>query len=186
MRLENLPDGGHGKVIWSRERRGDGTRKETRDNVTPRRGGDVPERRYWVFHLGVTEDTYHWDVLVTYHWDVIDCFIWDMFETSWRRTDGTSPLCPHETSSRRTNKTSWRRTTETSWRRSTETSLGVSFETYLRRHWDVQRDVVTTLPWRLVAGWILTRKFNVHQLDPQKSWPFKTVFCHLQIFNTPC
>ena len=27
-----------------------------RDNVTPRRGGDVPQRRYWVFRLGVTED----------------------------------------------------------------------------------------------------------------------------------
>ena len=27
-----------------------------RDNVTPRRGGDVPQRRYWVFYLGVTED----------------------------------------------------------------------------------------------------------------------------------
>ena len=27
-----------------------------RDNVTPRRGGDVPQRRYWVFHLGVTGD----------------------------------------------------------------------------------------------------------------------------------
>ena len=39
------------------------------------------------------------------------------------------------------------------WRRSTETSLGVSFETYLRRHWDVQRDVVTTSLQRLVAGW---------------------------------
>ena len=24
--------------------------------MTPRRGGDVPQRRYWVFHLGVTED----------------------------------------------------------------------------------------------------------------------------------
>ena len=31
--------------------------------------------------------------------------------------------------------------------------LGVSFETYLRRHWDVQRDVVTTSLRRLVAGW---------------------------------
>ena len=41
-----------------------------------------------------------------------------------------------------------------SWRSSTETSLGVSFETYLRRHWDVQRDVVTTSPRRLVAGWV--------------------------------
>ena len=27
-----------------------------RDNATPRRGGDVPQRRYWVFHLEVTED----------------------------------------------------------------------------------------------------------------------------------
>ena len=69
-------------------------------------------------------------------------------------TDGTSLLCPHETSSRHTNKTSRRGTTETSWRRSTETSLGVSFETYLRRHWDVQRDVVTTSPRRLVVGWV--------------------------------
>ena len=25
-------------------------------NVTPRQGGDVPQRRYWVFHLGVAED----------------------------------------------------------------------------------------------------------------------------------
>ena len=29
---------------------------ETRrhNNVTPRRGGDVPQSRYWVFNLGVT------------------------------------------------------------------------------------------------------------------------------------
>ena len=92
--------------------------------------------------------TYHWHVLVTYQWDVSGCFIWDLFETSWRCTDGTSSLGPHEASSRHTNKTSWKRTTETSWRRSTETSLGVSFETYLRRHWDVQRDVITTSPQR--------------------------------------
>ena len=32
--------------------------------------------------------------------------------------------------------------------------MGVSFETYLRRCWDVQRDVVTTSPQRLVAGWV--------------------------------
>ena len=95
-------------------------------------------------------DTYHWDVLVTYHWDVVGCFIWDLFETSWRRTDGTSSLCPLETSSQHTNKMSWKRTTETSWRCSTETLLGVSFETYLWHHWDVQRDVVTTSPRRLV------------------------------------
>ena len=58
-----------------------------------------------------------------------------------------------ETLLRRSNKMSWRRTTEMSWRRSTETSLGVLFETYLRRHWDVQRDVVTTSLRSLAAGW---------------------------------
>ena len=88
----------------------------------------------------------------TYHWDVVGCFIWDLFETSWRRTDETSSLRSLETSSRHTNKM-WRRTTDTSSRRSTETSLGVSFETYLRRRWDVERDVVPTSPRRLVAGW---------------------------------
>ena len=31
--------------------------------------------------------------------------------------------------------------------------MGVLFVTYLRRHWEVQRDVVTTSPRRLVAGW---------------------------------
>ena len=41
-----------------------------------------------------------------------------------------------------------------SWRSSTETSLGVSFESYLRRQWDVQRDVVTTSLTRLVVGWV--------------------------------
>ena len=99
-------------------------------------------------------DTYHWDVLVTYHWDVVGCFIWDLFETSWRRNDGASLLRPFETSLWCSNKTSWRRTTETSWRRSTETSLGVSFETYLRCRWDVQRNVVTKSPRRLIAGWV--------------------------------
>ena len=82
----------------------------------------------------------------TYHWDVIGCFIWDLFETSWRRT------------------------TETSWRRSTETSLGVSFETYLRRHWDVQRDVVTTLLRRLVAGWVI---MNIIVTDRQVQYTSK-------------
>ena len=31
--------------------------------------------------------------------------------------------------------------------------MGVSFETYLRRHWDVQRDVAATSPRGLNAGW---------------------------------
>ena len=97
--------------------------------------------------------TYHWHVLITYHWNVVGCFIWDLFETLWRRTNGTSLLRPLETSSRRSNKASWRRVTETSWPRSIETLLGVSFETYLRRHWDVQRDIATTSPRLLVAGW---------------------------------
>ena len=98
-------------------------------------------------------DTYHWDVLVTYHWDGVGCFIWDLSETLWRYTDGTWLLRPLETSSRCSNKMSWRRTAEMSWQRSTNTSLGVSFETYLRRCWDVQRDVVTMSLRRHVAGW---------------------------------
>ena len=61
-------------------------------------------------------------------------------------------LRPLETPSRRSNKMPWRRTTETSWQCSIETSLGISFETYLRRRWDVQRDVVSVSSRRLVAG----------------------------------
>ena len=99
--------------------------------------------------IGVV-DTYHWDVLVRTTETSLGV---DLFETSWKRTDGTSLLRPFETSLRRSNKTSWRRTTETSWRRSIETSLGVSFGTYLRRHWDVQRDVVTRSPRRVNAEW---------------------------------
>ena len=34
--------------------------------------------------------------------------------------------------------------------------MSVSFETYLRRHWVVQRDVITMSPPRLVAGWDVT------------------------------
>ena len=79
MRLENLPDGGHDKVIWSRERSRDGTRdkasrqrnsetlwrrttatllgvsfgsyKRRRRDVLMGRSGYVPLRRHWVFHL---------------------------------------------------------------------------------------------------------------------------------------
>ena len=53
MRRESLPDGGHVKVISKTILE---TLVETRhrDNVTPKRGGDVPQQRYWVFHLGVT------------------------------------------------------------------------------------------------------------------------------------
>ena len=111
-----------------------------------RRHGYVPLRR-----LGI-------------HWNVVECFIWDFFETSWRRTDVTSLLRPFETSLRRSNKMSWRRTTENSWRRSIETLLGVSFGTYMRNRWDVQRDVVTASPWRLIAGWEnLSLKYYGHE-----------------------
>ena len=161
MRRENLLDEGHVKVIWKC------SRDCSRDKASRQRNSETWWRRTTATLLGVSFGSYsrgrrdvlmgrreyHWDVLVTYHWDVDGCFIWDLFEASWRRTDGTSLLRPLETSSRHTNKTSWRRTTETSWRGSTETSLGVSFETYLRRRWDVQRDVVTTSPRRRFAGW---------------------------------
>ena len=154
MRRGNLPDGGQDKITWKSIR---DLLTMRRDNVTVRSGGDVPQRRYWVFHLGLTGEvveSYHQDVLVTCQRDVVGCFIWDLLETSWRRTDETLLLRPLETLSRRSNKMSWRRTTETSWRRSTETSQGVSFETYLQRRWDLQRDVVTTSLRHLVAGWV--------------------------------
>ena len=154
MRRENLPAGGHDKVIWkrSRDRSRDkasrqrnsetwwrrttatllgvsfGSYRSRHRDILMGRGGYVPLRCRWVFHLRLI-----WDVMETHWWDVV--------------------IRPLETLSRHSNKTLWRRTTETSWRRSTETSLGVSFETYLRRRWDVQRDVVTTSPRRRFAGW---------------------------------
>ena len=163
MRLENLPDGGHDKVILSRERGRDSTidkvlrqsnyetwwrrttamllavsfgsyRRRPRDVLIRRSGyvplrrlGDVPLRGHWVFYLRLVWDaveTYWWDVVITSPWDIIATYQSDIVKTY----------------------------TETSWRRYTETSLNPSFETYLRRHWDVQRDDVTTSPRRLVAG----------------------------------
>ena len=55
MRRESLPNGDHVKVISKSMVE---TLVETRrpDNVTPRRGGDVPQQRYLVFHLGFTGD----------------------------------------------------------------------------------------------------------------------------------
>ena len=168
MRLENLPDGGHVKVIWSRERSRDctgdkasrqrdsktwwrrttatllgvsfGSYRRRRRDVLMGRGGYVPLRRHWVFHLRLV-----WDVVETYWWDVVITSPWDVIATYQEDVVKTSLGVSFETS--------WRRTTETSWRRSTEMSLGVSFDTYLRRPWDVQRDVVTTSLRRLVARW---------------------------------
>ena len=59
---ENLSDGGHDKIIWKRIR---DLLTRRPDNVTLRRGGDVPN-------------------------DVIGYFIWDLQETSWIRTTETS------------------------------------------------------------------------------------------------
>ena len=133
MWLWDMMETYHSNVIgvsfWTYRRRRRVVLMGGRGYVPLRRLGDVPLRHRWVF-------------------------IYDLFETSWRRTDWTSLFRPLQTSSRRSNKTSWRSTIETSCRRSIETSLGVSFGTHLRRHWDVQRDVVTTSPRRFVAGWV--------------------------------
>ena len=62
MRRGDLSDGGHDKITWKRI--GDLLTRR-RDNVTVRRGGDVPN-------------------------DVIGCLIWDLQETSWIRTTEAS------------------------------------------------------------------------------------------------
>ena len=146
MRHGNLPDVGHDKVIWKRSRDG------TKDKASRQRNSETWWRSTTTTLLGVSFGSYrkrHRDVLMGRRGyiplrrlrDVSlrrrGCFIWDLLETSWRRTDGTSSLRPHETLSRHINKTSWRRTTETSWQRSSKTSLGVSFETYVRRRYDI-------------------------------------------------
>ena len=130
MTSGNLPDGGHDKVTWKRSR---DLLTRPRDNVTPRRGGGVPQRCYWVFHLRLV-----WDVAETYRWNIV--------------------VIPLETLSWRPDKTLLRSTTEMSWRRSIETSLGVSFKTYLRmflgRTGRRCNDVVMTSSRGLVAGWV--------------------------------
>ena len=47
--------------------------------------------------------------------------------------------------------------------------MGVSFETYLRRRWDVQRDVAATSPRRLNAGWGNTNHELVSNIDVEKT-----------------
>ena len=53
MRPRNLPDGDYDKVIWIYSK---DLLTRRRENVTPRRGGDVPQQRFWVFYLGLTRD----------------------------------------------------------------------------------------------------------------------------------
>ena len=48
MRHENPSDRAHNKVTCKR--------RDRCNNVTPRRGGDVPQQRYWAFHLELTGD----------------------------------------------------------------------------------------------------------------------------------
>ena len=69
-----------------------------------------------------------WDVVETYWWDFVVTSPWDV-----------------------PTKFQWRRLAETSQRRSTKTLLGASFEKYVRRCWNVQREVGTTLPRRFLA-----------------------------------
>ena len=150
---------GHEKVVWKR------SRDRSRDKVLRQSNSVAWWRRTTATLLDVSFGSYRrhrrdllmgrrgYDVLVTYHWDVVGCFISDLFETSSRRTDGTSSLRPLDTLSQHASKTSWRRTTEMFWQCLTETSLGVSFETYLWRCWDVQKDLVTMSPQRLVVSW---------------------------------
>ena len=53
MRCGNLLDGGHDKVTRKRSK---DQLTRCRNNVTLRCGEDVPQRRYWVFRLGLTGD----------------------------------------------------------------------------------------------------------------------------------
>ena len=58
IRRGNIPDGGYDKAIWKHSRE---LLIRRRKNATLRRGGEVPQWRYWVSHLGLT-----WDVVETY------------------------------------------------------------------------------------------------------------------------
>ena len=53
MRRGNLPDGDHDKVAWKCWR---DLLTKRHNTVTPRCSGNVPQRRYWVFHLRLIGD----------------------------------------------------------------------------------------------------------------------------------
>ena len=53
MRPRKLLDGGYDKVILMCCR---DLLTRRRKNVTPRRGGDIPQQLFWVFYLGHTRD----------------------------------------------------------------------------------------------------------------------------------
>ena len=133
-----------------------------RENVTPRRGGDVSQQHFW-------------------------CFIWDLQETSQRRANGTSCHVIHatETTCQSTTETSFGVSFETFLRRHGDVLMGcccyvllracydvpirrrgdvllrrlgdvpsrLRWVFYLGRRWDVQRDIIATSPRHLNAGW---------------------------------
>ena len=53
--------------------------------------------------------------------------------------------------------------------------MGVSFGTNLRRHWDVQRDVLTTSPRRLVAGWEVSSPLTADKVLVQRKFTSQLV-----------
>ena len=53
MRPRNVPDRGYDKVISMCSR---DLLTRRCENLTPRRGGDVPQQRFWVFYLGLRGD----------------------------------------------------------------------------------------------------------------------------------
>ena len=53
MRPRNLPDRGYDKVISMCSR---DLLTRRCENLTPRRGGDVPQQQFWVFYLGLRGD----------------------------------------------------------------------------------------------------------------------------------
>ena len=164
MRRGNLPDRGHNKVTWKRSR---DLLTRRRGNVIRRRGGDVTQRRYWVFCLGVAGDV----------------------AEPYRLTNATSRICTIETSWWRTTERSLDVLFESCLLRRGDVLMGRCYyvllkrhyyvpirrcgdvllkhlgdlpprscwvfhlRTYVRRQWDIQRDVVTALPRHLVAGW---------------------------------
>ena len=137
MRRENLPAGGHDKVIWKR------SRDRSRDKASRQRNSETWWRRTTATLLGVSFGSYRrrrrdvlmgrsgyvplrrlGDVPLRRRWVFHLRLIWDVVETYWWDVIIMSAVIMTHT-----NKTSWRHITQKFWRRSIESSLGVSFET---------------------------------------------------------
>ena len=130
MRRENLPAGGHDKVIWKRGR------DRSRDKVSRQRNSETWWKRATATLLGVSFGSFrrrHRDVLMgrrgylplrrlgdvplrrrwVFHlrliWDVVETYWWDVIIMS-------VVIMTH------TNKTSWRHINQKFWRRSIESS----------------------------------------------------------------